>query len=70
MNEDVAEKIATLIEKDNVPYKLLKLIDPQKLNINSLCENPNAIDFLKKQPKRNLNIYSLAKNKNAIPLLK
>ena len=70
MNEDVAEKIATLIEKDNVPYKLLKWIDPQKLNINSLCENPNAIDFLKKQPKRNLNIYSLAKNKNAIPLLK
>ncbi len=32
MNEDVAEKIATFIEKDNVPYKLLKWIDPQKLN--------------------------------------
>ena len=49
-------------------YVLLDWIDVNKLNYDSLSENPNGIDLLEKNQNK-INWRSLSKNSNAIHLL-
>lgn len=44
-------------------YKLLDWIDINKLNWSCLCENPNAVQLLKQNPKK-INWDMIAKNSN------
>lgn len=63
--ERVCAEIADALGK----YKLLDWIDEKELDYNLLSENPNAIDYLEKHPKK-IHWSILSKNRNAIKLLR